>query len=207
MKKLVCIVFIAFMFSGAAAAECKPAESVIYEYRVVGDRILGRAWVHGGDAGGIEPAVLDSGACLERLDNSSFKIEQNLSTGKEVILPLLKMPCGVDRIFMGVDAYNYKFLWRMDAGYTSLENDDVLVRDGLSMEEVASLGEAYMDDAGTETLPGYRLYLSRVRGGENTVRAWVGRAYEYYLPQALIGLSLCVVIYIAYGLVSKKAGG
>lgn len=122
-----------------------------------------------------------------------------------------RFQCDVANTLVAVECPRNKFAWDIGFPVHSLyETNAALIQDTVSSDEVASLDSSLRElrnSSGSAVLPENRLYLGRIDLNEKTVvRGSVFEGHDYYLPQVLLVVFICIVLYAAHYFLTKKIG-
>lgn len=132
-----------------------------------------------------------------------LKLEGRVSDN-DLRLPLLRLPYRAEKIIIGVHESTNKFVWKVNfPAYSPEENNDILIAGGISGEAINELDfnlvELRRSLSREEKLPRYRIYLGEIEPGEEVIiNAWVGRNYEYYLPNVLEVMVICIILFLIF---------
>jgi len=215
-----------------SAAEPVVVKSVVYDCRVYDNKIecfslisinsdegIGEFYFHST----AEIELITQGLEIERVDNrihvkglkggeaeSIILKSKSEFQGNDVEVPTFTFPYRVERTLMTVNGARDKLVWNVDFPAYSLDGGDkILLGSDVSDEDINQMNNNFEDLRGLVSrqikLPDYRIYLNEIQANESIgARIWVGKSYQYYLPNTLIVILICVVLFLVVYFISTR---
>ncbi len=218
MKKLISILFFGLLLTSYVSAVT--IESAVYDFKIDKDKLEGFSLLVVRAEDELDEITLFSDTKVNLIteglnyeeDNSKIKIknlklrggeekkiilkiESELS-GENINFPVFRFPYQVEKTLIGVEESRNKFVWKIDfPAYAVGDNDVVLMQEDVTDDEIKELDKLMLELRAS--LPGYRVYLDGIEpNGEIVVSGWSGKSYQFYLPNILPVVGICIVLFL-----------
>lgn len=126
-------------------------------------------------------------------------------------IPLFQFPYSIEKTMIAVQTTRNKFIWNIGFPAYSLDgSDQALAQDGITEEEISQLNSDFLQLrdllSKNSGISKYRIYLTKIPKNEKvTVTGWIGKGYEYYIPQIILVGLLSIILFSVFYFLSRRS--